>query len=86
MRLLSETGEKNELAVRLENEPPNHHVGIPGPVLYRNVHLVINEDAHILRHGDVCHHSRGDRQIGKSVFENFFLVSPEGANMIITVL
>lgn len=39
-------GEKNELAVRLENEPESSR-WYPGAGLYRNVHLVINEDAHI---------------------------------------
>ena len=64
-------GEKNELAVRLENEPESSR-WYPGAGLYRNVHLVINEDAHIPTWGDVCYYSRGDRQICKSVFENFF--------------
>ena len=39
-------GEKNELAVRLENEPESSR-WYPGAGLYRNVHLVVNEDAHI---------------------------------------
>ncbi|WP_291600972.1 beta-galactosidase GalB [Bacteroides sp.] len=39
-------GEKNTLAVRLENETESSR-WYPGAGLYRNVHLVINEDAHI---------------------------------------
>ena len=39
-------GERNELAVRLENEPESSR-WYPGAGLYRNVHLVINEDTHI---------------------------------------
>lgn len=36
----------NTLAVRLENEPESSR-WYPGAGLYRNVHLVINEDAHV---------------------------------------
>nr|WP_302829511.1 beta-galactosidase GalB [uncultured Bacteroides sp.] len=39
-------GETNTLAVRLENENESSR-WYPGAGLYRNVHLVINEDAHI---------------------------------------
>lgn len=39
-------GETNTLAVRLENETESSR-WYPGAGLYRNVHLVINEDAHI---------------------------------------
>ena len=39
-------GEQNTLAVRLENETESSR-WYPGAGLYRNVHLVINEDAHI---------------------------------------
>ena len=39
-------GEKNTLAVRLENENESSR-WYPGAGLYRNVHLVVNEDAHI---------------------------------------
>lgn len=39
-------GEKNTLAVRLENETESSR-WYPGAGLYRNVHLVINEDAYI---------------------------------------
>ena len=39
-------GEKNELAVRLENEPESSR-WYPGAGLYRNVHLVITNDVHI---------------------------------------
>ena len=38
--------EVNTLAVRLENEPESSR-WYPGAGLYRNVHLVINEEAHI---------------------------------------
>lgn len=39
-------GEKNTLAVRLENETESSR-WYPGAGLYRNVHLIVNEDAHI---------------------------------------
>lgn len=39
-------GEKNILAVRLENKPESSR-WYPGAGLYRNVHLVVNEDAFI---------------------------------------
>lgn len=39
-------GEVNTLAVRLENEPESSR-WYPGAGLYRNVHLVVNEEAHI---------------------------------------
>lgn len=39
-------GEKNTLAVRLENESESSR-WYPGAGLYRNVHLVINEDAYV---------------------------------------
>lgn len=39
-------GSKNALAVRLENEPESSR-WYPGAGLYRNVHLVVTEDAHI---------------------------------------
>lgn len=39
-------GEQNTLAVRLENETESSR-WYPGAGLYRNVHLVINEDVHI---------------------------------------
>lgn len=45
-------GERNELAVRLENERESSR-WYPGAGLYRNVHLVINEDAHIPTWGTV---------------------------------
>ncbi|MDE6180788.1 MAG: beta-galactosidase, partial [Phocaeicola sp.] len=44
--------ETNELAVRLENEPESSR-WYPGAGLYRNVHLVINEDVHIPTWGTV---------------------------------
>lgn len=39
-------GEKNTMAVRLENESESSR-WYPGAGLYRNVHLVVNEEAHI---------------------------------------
>ena len=45
-------GEVNTLAVRLENEPESSR-WYPGAGLYRNVHLVINEEAHIPTWGTV---------------------------------
>lgn len=39
-------GSQNVLAVRLENKPESSR-WYPGAGLYRNVHLIINEDAHI---------------------------------------
>ena len=39
-------GEQNTLAIRLENETESSR-WYPGAGLYRNVHLVINEDAHV---------------------------------------
>ncbi len=39
-------GEKNTLAVRLENENESSR-WYPSAGLYRNVHLVMNEDTHI---------------------------------------
>ncbi|MEG0455166.1 MAG: beta-galactosidase, partial [Bacteroides sp.] len=39
-------GEKNSLAVRLENDTESSR-WYPGAGLYRNVHLIINEEAHI---------------------------------------
>lgn len=39
-------GESNSLAVRLENDTESSR-WYPGAGLYRNVHLVVNEDAHI---------------------------------------
>ncbi len=39
-------GTKNTLAVRLENETESSR-WYPGAGLYRNVHLVVTEDAHI---------------------------------------
>ena len=43
-------GEQNTLAIRLENETESSR-WYPGAGLYRNVHLVINEDA-MSRHGE----------------------------------
>lgn len=45
-------GEKNELAVRLENERESSR-WYPGAGLYRNVHLVVTEDVHIPTWGTV---------------------------------
>ena len=39
-------GEKNELAVRLENKPESSR-WYPGAGIYRNVHLIITEDIHV---------------------------------------
>lgn len=39
-------GEKNTLAVRLENQPESSR-WYPGAGLYRNVHVIVTEDAHI---------------------------------------
>ncbi|MBR4871917.1 MAG: DUF4982 domain-containing protein [Alistipes sp.] len=39
-------GEKNELAVRLENKPESSR-WYPGAGIYRNVHLIITEDVHV---------------------------------------
>lgn len=39
-------GEKNELAVRLENMPESSR-WYPGAGLYRNVHLVVTDEAHV---------------------------------------
>lgn len=44
--------EVNTLAVRLENEPESSR-WYPGAGLYRNVHLVVNEEAHIPAWGTV---------------------------------
>ena len=39
-------GEKNELAVRLENKPESSR-WYPGAGIYRNVHLIVTEDIHV---------------------------------------
>ena len=39
-------GEKNELAVRLENKPESSR-WYPGAGLFRNVHLIVTEDIHV---------------------------------------
>ena len=44
--LLHKEGKDNVLAVRLENRPQSSR-WYPGAGLYRNVHLVVTEDAHI---------------------------------------
>ena len=72
-------GEKNELAVRLENERESSR-WYPGAGLYRNVHLVVTEDVHIPTWGTV---------ITTPVVEDGFarvnvktdLVMPEGKNV-----
>lgn len=71
--------EKNELAVRLENERESSR-WYPGAGLYRNVHLVVTEDVHIPTWGTV---------ITTPVVEDGFarvnvktdLVMPEGKNV-----
>ena len=73
------SGEKNELAVRLENERESSR-WYPGAGLYRNVHLVVTEDVHIPTWGTV---------ITTPVVEDGFarvnvktdLVMPEGKNV-----
>ncbi len=45
-------GERNELAVRLENEAESSR-WYPGAGLYRNVHLLVTEDAHVPLWGTV---------------------------------
>lgn len=71
-------GERNELAVRLENEPESSR-WYPGAGLYRNVHLVINEDTHIPAWGtSVTTPVVTDKYAKVSLKTS--LVSPEGAN------
>ena len=71
-------GEKNELAVRLENEPESSR-WYPGAGLYRNVHLVINEDAHIPTWGTYATTPVVTDKYAKVSLKTS-LVSPEGAN------
>ena len=72
-------GEKNELAVRLENEPESSR-WYPGAGLYRNVHLVINEDTHIPAWGTYATTPVVTDKYAKVSLKTS-LVSPEGANM-----
>ena len=71
-------GEKNELAVRLENEPESSR-WYPGAGLYRNVHLVINEDTHIPAWGTYATTPVVTDKYAKVSLKTS-LVSPEGAN------
>ena len=71
-------GERNELAVRLENEPESSR-WYPGAGLYRNVHLVINEDAHIPTWGTYATTPVVTDKYAKVSLKTS-LVSPEGAN------
>ena len=71
-------GEKNELAVRLENEPESSR-WYPGAGLYRNVHLVINEDTHIPAWGTYVTTPVVTDKYAKVSLKTS-LVSPEGAN------
>ena len=71
-------GEKNELAVRLENEPESSR-WYPGAGLYRNVHLVINEDAHIPTWGTYATTPVVTDKYAKVSLKTS-LVSPKGAN------
>lgn len=71
-------GERNELAVRLENEPESSR-WYPGAGLYRNVHLVINEDTHIPAWGTYVTTPVVTDKYAKVSLKTS-LVSPEGAN------
>ena len=71
-------GERNELAVRLENEPESSR-WYPGAGLYRNVHLVINEDTHIPAWGMYVTTPVVTDKYAKVSLKTS-LVSPEGAN------
>ena len=71
-------GERNELAVRLENEPESSR-WYPGAGLYRNVHLVINEDTHIPAWGTYATTPVVTDKYAKVSLKTS-LVSPEGAN------
>ena len=71
-------GERNELAVRLENEPESSR-WYPGAGLYRNVHLVINEDAHIPTWGTYATTPVVTDKYAKVSLKTS-LVSPKGAN------
>ena len=48
-------GQKNTLAVRLENLPESSR-WYPGAGLYRNVHVIVTEDAHIPIWGTLLQH------------------------------
>ena len=76
--LLNKDGKNNTLAVRLENRPQSSR-WYPGAGLYRNVHLVINEDAHIPTWGTYATTPVVTDKYAKVSLKTS-LVSPEGAN------
>lgn len=71
-------GEKNILAVRLENLPDSSR-WYPGAGLYRNVHLVITEDAHIPVWGTQVTTPRVTEELAEVVVCTK-LVTPEGVS------
>ena len=76
--LVNEDGKNNTLAVRLENRPQSSR-WYPGAGLYRNVHLVINEDTHIPAWGTYVTTPVVTDKYAKVSLKTS-LVSPEGAN------
>jgi beta-galactosidase len=71
-------GEKNELAVRLENEPESSR-WYPGAGLYRNVHLVITDGAHIPTWGTYVTTPVANERVAKVVLKTQ-LALPAGAD------
>ena len=72
-------GEKNELAVRLENEPESSR-WYPGAGLYRNVHLVVTEEVHVPTWGTVITTPVVKKEFAR-VNVKTELVMPQGKNV-----